>query len=253
MVMDKVTVSVITGAFNCSRYIGDTYESLRCQTIRDWEWVVVDDASTDDTLQSLRGIARNDERVRLLVNDSNLGAAGSRNRALQAARGQFVAFIDADDRWLPDKLKVQLDFMRSADAQASFTAYRVISSNGDATGKVIDASPRGTIDYAQALRKRATIGCSTVIIARSALKDMLMPDLRTGQDYAYWLKIMRSGVLFRHLAVPLTDYRITPESISRNKFRKALRQWEIYRKLEGLNLLYASWNFCFYAVRAVIR
>lgn len=251
--MASAIVSVITGAYNCSDYIGEAYESLCRQNLSDWEWVVVDDASTDDTLGVLQKISQDDPRVRLFSNDRNLGAAGSRNRALLEARGQFLAFLDADDKWLPQKLVLQLDFMRASKAQASFTAYRVISSGGVATGKIIDESPRIKIGYAQALRKRATIGCSTVIMTKSAIKNNLMPDLRTGQDYAFWLQIMRSGVQFHHLAVPLTEYRITPGSISRNKFRKALRQWEIYRKVEGLNFLYASWNFCFYAVRAVIR
>lgn len=246
-------MSVITGAYNCSAYIRETYNSLRHQSLSDWEWVVVDDASIDGTLGILENISQSDSRVKVFTNDMNLGAAGSRNKALKEARGLFLAFLDADDRWLPKKLQLQLDFMRSAAAVASFTGYRVISSDGVATGKVIDGSPRQEINYPQALRKRATIGCSTVIIARTAIKDYLMPDLRTGQDYAYWLKIMRTGVAFHHLSVPLTEYRITPTSISRNKFRKAMRQWEIYRKVEGLSLFYAAWNFCFYAFRAVFR
>lgn len=251
--MSSVAVSVITGAYNCSAYISEAYESLCQQTFSDWEWVVVDDASTDGTLVLLEDMARNDARVRVFTNLQNLGAAGSRNRALLEASAQYLAFLDADDKWLPKKLTEQLEFMRSTSAAASFTAYRVISSDGTSTGKVIDVTPRQKISYEQALRKRATIGCSTVMLAKSAVKDQWMPDLRTGQDYAYWLKLMRSGIVFHHLAVTLTEYRITPQSISRNKVRKAMRQWEIYRNIEGLNFLYAAWNFCFYAVRAVIR
>lgn len=251
--MSRAEVSVITGAYNCSAYIREAYESLCHQTMPDWEWVVVDDASTDDTLDFLVGVSQSDSRVRVLTNESNMGAAQSRNRALRKARGQFLAFLDADDRWLPAKLSTQLEFMRSTAAEASFTAYRIISQDGALVGKIVDKFPMQEIGYAQALRKRATIGCSTVIIARSGLENQLMPDIRTGQDYAFWLKLMRSGIIFHHLAEPLTEYRITPGSISRNKFRKALRQWEIYRRLEGLNFLYAFWNFCFYALRAVIR
>ena len=251
--MSRVVVSVITGAYNCSAYVGEAYDSLCQQSFSDWEWIVVDDASTDGTLGMLESIANNDARVRILVNKTNLGAAGSRNRALGEANGQFLAFLDADDRWLPEKLTRQLDFMRSKNALASFTAYRVISSDGSSTGKIIDESEKHEISYTQALRKRATIGCSTVMLAKAVAKDYLMPNLRTGQDYAYWLKLMRSGILFHHYSVPLTEYRITPNSISRNKVRKAMRQWEIYRKVEKLSFLYAAWNFCFYAIRAVIR
>jgi len=251
--VSAVVVSVITGAYNCSAYVGEAYDSLCQQSFSDWEWIVVDDASTDGTLGILESIANNDARVRILVNKTNLGAAGSRNRALGEANGEFLAFLDADDRWLPEKLTRQLDFMRSKNAVASFTAYRVISSDGFSTGKIIDESAKQEISYAQALRKRATIGCSTVMLAKAAVKDARMPNLRTGQDYAYWLKLMRSGILFHHFPVPLTEYRITPNSISRNKVRKAMRQWEIYRKVEELSFLYAAWNFCFYAIRAVIR
>ena len=251
--MDRYVVSVITAAYNSADYINDAYDSLRSQTMENWEWVVVDDASTDDTLDILTGISQKDSRVRVFSNTRNAGAARSRNWALQETRGQFLAFLDSDDKWLPEKLFRQLSFMTAVGANASFTAYSVIDCDGRATGKVIDGNPKREIGYPQALRKRATIGCSTVVLSKTAVKDHLMPDIRTGQDYAFWLKLMRFGLIFHHLAIPLTEYRITPGSISRNKIRKALRQWEIYRSLEGLSIPNSFWNFCFYAVRAVTR
>jgi teichuronic acid biosynthesis glycosyltransferase TuaG len=198
-------------------------------------------------------MADRDPRILLISNQENRGAAYSRNRALESSVGDFVAFLDADDRWSSEKLAKQLSFMQTMAADASFTAYSLIDASGQSTGKAIDLTPRRIVSYSDALRKRATIGCSTVMLRKRSIGDALMPLIRTGQDYAFWLSLMRRGIEFYHLPEPLSEYRITPGSISRNKFKKAKRQWQIYRRIEGLSLADSTICFASYAVRALIR
>ena len=245
-------IAIVTAAYNCSPFIYATYESLRRQTLQHWEWIVVDDHSTDGTFEALEGFAAEDDRVRVLRNDRNQGAAFSRNRAMDEARGTFLAFIDSDDLWLPEKLATQVDFM-STGIDFSFTGYQIVNEDGSPTSKRTDVSYQGRFGYEDMLAKKATLGCSTVMLRRSAIGDLRMPMLKSGQDYAYWLSLLRSGIQAHLLPEVLTSYRIRKNSLSRNKLRKARQQWRIYRNLEKLSLLSSIRYFLTYAVRALIR
>lgn len=245
-------VSIITPTFNASKYIAEVYASLLAQSHPDWEWLVTDDYSSDDTLKILYEISLNDIRVKVDCNSTNLGAAVTRNKSISRARGEYIAFLDSDDIWLPEKLKKQICFMGDS-ISFSFTAYEVISTDGKKMGKTVDAHHAVPLTYTDMLKKKATLGCSTVMLRRKDISDLTMPLLRTGQDYALWLKILKSGVQAYALTDTLTLYRIVAGSISRNKFKKALRQWEIYRRIEKLSFFYAIWCFGFYAWRAVFR
>ncbi|PHI34875.1 glycosyl transferase family 2 [Pseudoalteromonas sp. GCY] len=250
---DILKVSIITATYNSQEYISKTYESIKKQTYKDWEWIVTDDCSSDDTYSILSSIADNDIRVKLFVNKVNSGAAIARNNSLDFASGEFVAFIDSDDLWEPEKLSMQLEFMQESNSDFSFTAYQLISNDGALLGKTIDSSNSGSFNYFDMLKKRATLGCSTVIISKTLLNERRMPNIRTGQDYAFWLSIMKSGHSANILPVVLTKYRISNNSISRNKFKKALRQWEIYRGFEKLGVIKSLFYFVFYAFHAVFR
>lgn len=250
---DVLKVSIITATYNSQNYIKETYESIRKQTHTNWEWIVTDDASSDDTFDILSSIAKNDKRVKLFYNRSNSGSAISRNNSMDNACGDFIAFIDSDDLWEPNKLSEQLDFMLAHNSGFSFTAYQLISDDGVSLAKTVDTKNHGCFNYFDMLKKRATLGCSTVILTKDTLSDNRMPDLRTGQDYAFWLSILKSGKTADILPLALTRYRISNNSISRNKFKKAMRQWEIYRNLENLSFVKSLCYFVFYAYRAVFR
>lgn len=245
-------VSIITPAFNSEKWITKTYESIKNQTYQDWEWLITDDCSADDTLTIIQNLSVSDNRVKVFNNKINSGAAVSRNNSIRNATGDFLAFIDSDDLWLPDKLEKQLVFM-GRNIPFSFTAYELIDANENKLNKSVDSHQNGAFSYQDMLRKKATIGCSTVILRRASFADISMPLIRTGQDYALWLKLLKTGQKAYVLNDVLTQYRILPNSISRNKIKKAKRQWEIYRKIECLGLIESSINFCFYALRAVFR
>ncbi len=239
--------------YNSDKYVREAIASIRSQTYQHWVLNVVDDASTDNTANILRELESLDDRITVTVNDKNVGAAVARNTSINKATGQYIAFLDSDDLWEVGKLERQLIFMQSIDAAFSFTAYKVVNENGEDSGQLVDAVPLMKVGYRDMLAKKATLGCSTVILDQSVIGQMKMPLLRTGQDYAYWLSILKKGYFAYCYHHGLTHYRIVPGSISRNKINKAKRQWEIYRTLESLNLFESSWYFVNYAWRAVFR
>ncbi len=246
-------ISIVTPSYNSEEFINQTYLSIKNQTYINWEWLVTDDCSTDGTLKLLRGFSKNDSRVKVFVNVSNSGAAVSRNNSLDNATGEYIAFIDSDDLWMPEKLSVQLKYMMGDSLSFTFTAYQLISEGGQELGKTVDTFITGGVSYEDMLKKKATLGCSTVMLERCAFNDLKMPLIRTGQDYALWLKLLKTGQVAFVVNTVLTSYRISPNSISRNKVKKACRQWQIYREIEGLSLMHAIVSFGFYAYRAVFK
>ncbi|WP_340481005.1 glycosyltransferase family 2 protein [Vibrio anguillarum] len=246
-------VSIITPSYNSIDYINSVYVSICSQDYQFWEWLVTDDCSSDDTFQFLRELSQKDSRVRVFQNKENSGAALSRNNSITKSNGEFIAFIDSDDLWLPNKLSTQVEFMNSNAIDFCFTSYSLIDANNEDLGKTVDTHLTDKISYQDLLRKKATLGCSTVMIRKSAFSDLKMPPIRTGQDYGLWLKLLKTGAYAYPLPIILTRYRILPNSISRNKIKKARRQWQIYREIEHLDLLTSIECFIFYALRAVFR
>ena len=249
----KPLVSIITPTYNSMEYIKNTYNCIASQTYQSWEWVVTDDYSSDGTYEVLLSLAEVDSRIKLFRTNKNSGAAVARNISLKNSRGEFVAFIDSDDIWASDKLSKQINFMITANVDFSFTAYQLVNSRGVCLNKTVDTHIEVPVDYESMLRKKATLGCSTVMIRKRAFEDLSMPLIRTGQDYGMWLKLLKTGAKAYHFNEVLTQYRILPNSISRNKLKKAKRQWEIYREIENLPFLKSIECFCFYAWRAVFR
>lgn len=246
-------VSIITATFNSENEIIATYNSIKQQTMLSWEWLVTDDCSTDRTVLILKEIANEDSRVKIFCNDSNSGAAVARNNSISKASGDFIAFIDSDDLWLSNKLASQVEFMESNSINFSFTAYELIDTEGIALGKQVDLGNQARVNYTDMLKKKATIGCSTVVLRTEGFECIKMPLIRTGQDYAAWLNLLKIEESAYLYDVILTKYRIRPGSISRNKVKKAIRQWEIYRRIESLSLPYSLYCFIFYAFRALFK
>lgn len=245
-------VSIITATYNSEKFILDTFESIKNQTYENWEWIITDDCSNDGTLEILYTLQENEQRVKVFRNNENCGAAVSRNNSLKHVHGEFIAFIDSDDIWYPDKLAKQLAFM-GTDIDFSFTSFEMINESGISYNRIIDREPLAPLDYKSMLKKTATLGCSTVILRASGFNEVQMPLIRTGQDYATWLRLLKTNKKAYLLPEVLTKYRIVKGSISRNKVKKALRQWEIYRRVEGINIISSGYYFIHYALKALFR
>ena len=247
-------ISIISATFNSSSFIEETYASLQCQTYSDWEWLITDDASTDDTLNIITRIAEQDTRVKIFSLEHNSGAGVARNNSIAHSSGDYFAFIDADDTWKPCKLEKQLNFMKMQNSNFSFTGYEVMDVKGVPIGKQIDTRhKRRVFYYNDLLSKKITLGCSTVMIKRCDEIKIKFPNLRITQDYVLWLSILKEDTVCQLCNLPLTLYRLNPDGISKNKFKKAYRQWKVYREVEKLNLLLSFYYFMHYAFRAVSR
>lgn len=243
------TVSVVVPVYNASKCISDTIMSVMSQTYNDLELILVDDGSTDGTYEIMQGYE--DERICVLRNSEGKGAADARNCGIKAAKGRYIAFIDADDKWLPDKLCKQIDFMKEKGAAFSFTGYEFADENCNPTG--IKVRVPGTIKYSEAL-KNTTIFTSTVIFDMDKLEkeDIFMPRV-VSEDTATWWKVLKKIDCAFGLDESLTLYRRLGKSLSSNKIEAVRRIWFLYRKVEHLNLFYSFYCFCFWAFRAVKR
>lgn len=239
-------VSVITPAYNSSRFIRDTMASVQNQTFPHWEHIIIDDCSTDQTREMVTGM--DDPRIRLITLTQNSGAAVARNTGLQQAKGRYVAFLDSDDLWLPNKLETQLQFMEKHDVAFSFSKYKVAQEDGRDTGIIVHVPEK--IDY-RSLLKNTVIGCLTVMLDTHKLGVPQMPNIRTRQDTALWLSILKKGHLAYGIQEELSVYRKVNGSISSNKVKAARQTWKLYREIEQLNLPYSLWCFMHYAWNGV--
>ncbi|CAI9395803.1 Putative teichuronic acid biosynthesis glycosyltransferase TuaG [Bacillus sp. T2.9-1] len=242
------SVSIIMPSYNCKEYISYSIESVIEQTYKDWELLIVDDYSTDGTVDLLKEWEKGDGRIRIFYQTVNEGAAVARNIALAHARGRYIAFLDSDDRWKKDKLEAQLAYMMDNKYAFTFTAYEWIDQKGEYLNKYIRAPKR--VDY-QTMLKNTIVGCLTVLIDRDQVGDFRMPNIRTRQDLATWLMILKRGFRAFGLNEILAEYRVRNESISKNKWKAAKNNWHVYRQIEQLNFLQSSWYFSHYAYNAI--
>ncbi len=250
---DNNTVSVIIPVYNKERYIANSIESIINQSYKDWEIILVDDCSTDNSARIISTYIPRYKNIKYHKQEKNEGAAVARNTALSIATGRYTAFLDADDEWCPEKLEQQLEFMKKNNAAISCTALECIDEDGKSLNLI--RSVRKEIDYGFLL-KNTMIATSTVIIDRKKIGDFKMPLRRKGQDYATWLKLLRFGDKCYGLNEVLTKYRVMKESLSSNKWSSIKQVWEIQTINEGINKFKASINigfFIFNALRKRIR
>lgn len=245
-------VSIIVPVYNAEKYIEETVASVKAQTYKNWELLLVEDGSTDNTAQVMADMLKKepDERIQILSKE-NGGAARARNYGLSHATGRYIAYIDADDLWSSDKLEKQLAFMEEKKAAFCFTGYEFADENGKGTGKVVKVPE--TLSYKQALQN-TTIFTSTVIFDTQKIpkENLEMPIIKS-EDTALWFKVLRTGVVAYGLDENLVRYRRVGGSLSSNKLEALRRIWNLYRKSEKLSIPYSIYNFIFWAIRAVRR
>ena len=243
-------ISVIIPVHNAEKFIEETVDSVRRQTYREWELLLIENGSGDRSLEVCNRLAEEDRRIRVLKCKGR-GAAAARNTGTVSAIGRYQCFLDADDIWKEDKLEKELAFCRKKDAAFVFTGYEFADENAKGTGKIVRVPE--TISYEEALGN-TTIFTSTVMFDRKKLplKLMLMPKVAS-EDTATWWQILRSGYTGYGLDEPLTLYRRSARTLSSNKLEALRRTWNLYRKVEGFGVFKSLRYFVKYAVRAVLR
>lgn len=246
-------VSIVIPVYRAERYIKDTLDSVRNQNYTEWELLLVADGEEDPTIPVIQQYAeeKKEDRIRLLIQKENQGAALARNRGVSEARGRYIAYLDADDLWNPDKLQKELDFLEKKAAAFVFTGYEFGDENAVGTGKVVRVPE--VLKYKEAL-KNTTIFTSTVVFDTQKIDKALleMPNIKS-EDTALWWKVLRSGYDAYGLDENLVIYRRPIKSLSSNKLEAIRRIWNLYRKAEGLSVPYSCYNFCFWAIKAVLR
>lgn len=242
-------ISIIVPVYNAQAYIEDTIETVLEQTYGDWELLLVDDCSSDNSPAIMRKYE--DGRIRILEQSINQGAARARNRGIEEARGRYIAFLDADDKWEKNKLEKEVTFMKEMQAAFAFTSYEFADEHGIGNGKIAHV-PR-TLVYKEAL-KNTIIFTTTVMFDMTMISKELiqMPEVKS-EDTATWWKILREGYTAYGLDEVLAFYRRPLRSLSSNKLEAVKRIWNLYRKVEKLPFLYSAYNFVYYAVRTTLR
>ena len=241
-------VSIITPSYNSSRFIVECVNSVISQTFQNWQMIIVDDCSNDNSRDIISDLSAKDERIEPIFLKENIGAAEARNIAIRQAKGKYIAFLDSDDIWNEDKLENQISFMNEKDIAFSFTSYQPISEDGKTKYSVI-ISPK-KMDYHSYL-KNTIIGCLTVIIDKEKTGDFQMPNIRSSHDMALWLLIMKRGFSAYGLDENLAYYRIVSTSNTSKKWKAAKDVWDVYRKVEKLNIINSAYNFIAYAFNAI--
>lgn len=236
-------VSIITPVYNSEKYIGETIESVLNQTYQNWEMLIVDDCSSDNTAEVMKRYS--DPRIKYFRLKENSGAAMARNYALEKAEGRYIAFLDADDLWKPNKLEKQIAFMRTRGIGFSFTGYEILR---DANNKIIKVPEK--LSYSQYM-KNTIIGMLTVIIDKQIIGDFRIVNVRKDHDSMTWAKLLRDGHTAYGLNESLAYYRKVEGSISNNKFEAAKNHWRNCRNIEKLSFIKCCYYFMFYAFNAV--
>ena len=241
-------VSVVMPVHNAAAFLADAVLSIQAQSFQDWELIAVDDASTDESPAILARLATGDPRITVVTSTTNLGAGASRNLAMDRAGGRWLAFLDADDLWHPEKLDRQIAVMEKTAIPISCTAYlRVNVATGQQT--VVGVPPRAN---RRDLLKTNTVALSSAMIDSAFFGPRRMAPKRR-EDYRFWLQLLEMTPEVIGIGQVLMTYRQHPRSLSASKLKVAAFNWDIYRHELGLSLIPAMWYFGNYALRGLLR
>ncbi len=226
-------VSIITPTYNCGKFISETIDSVLRQSYENWEMIIVDDCSTDNTKEIVETYIKQDNRIKYYLLDVNSGAAIARTKAMELAKGKYMAFLDSDDLWTPDKLEKQILFMKKNDYNFTCTAYEQIDEKGILLNKIIKTVSK--TDYNRLLLD-CPVGNSTVMYNVERLGKFVVPNIRKRNDDALWLQILKKEKYIYGMDNILMKYRIRSNSISSNKIQLVKYHWKLYREIEHLSI-----------------
>ena len=231
--VNRQLVSVIMPAFNAEKTIKKSIESVLSQDYMGWELIVVNDCSSDKTMEIVERFMANEPRIKMINLEKNAGISKARNIGIKRGKGRYLAFLDSDDMWKPKKLSTQLKFMTSKEYAFTFTSYELMDFNGSPLERTIHA--KRVVDYRKLLTNNC-IGCLTVIIDRESIPVVTMPTIKH-EDYATWLNLLKKGFKAFGLDESLAMYRVSEHSTSANKIKAISWIWTIYRRSQGFGVL----------------
>lgn len=247
----EALISIISPVYNAERFVEETIRSVLGQTYSNWELLLVIDAkSTDDSLSICKSWQVRDPRIRVVVSPANLGVANNRNHGIEVAKGEFIAFLDSDDVWLPQKLERQIQFM--IENKIDFSCHSYGQMAPDSTPLPVVRNCGSEITYFDLLKSNV-IGCLTVVIRSSLLKQFSFNPQLPHEDFILWLEILKKIPKAYGLDEKLALYRVLPHSRSGDKKRAALDRWHLYRQVIGLSFFNSIYYFLFYAFKAIIQ
>ena len=230
-------------AYNSEKYIAEAIESVIKQIYENWELIIVDDCSTDNTKAIIQRYAQKDKRIKLISLAKNKGVADARNIAIQKANGDYIAFLDSDDIWKTEKTEKQIQILNNSNADITYTAYFMI----DETGKIIkERKVKETITLKDLLKENSVI-FSSVLCKKESIENTVFKSKLYHEDYVFLLDLARNGKSFKGINERLVQYRVHQNGRSFNKIQAAKYRWKIYREYLEMNILK---SFCYFSVYA---
>lgn len=241
-------VSVIMPAYNAGRFLEEAIRSVMAQTVADWELLVLDDGSTDDTRIIAQRLAQIDRRIRVLPNEHNMGVARTRNRGMDLCLGEYVALLDSDDVWYPQKLETQLALMGETGADLCYCAYAMVNTAGEKIRADYPVPP--TVDFNGLLRQNV-IGCSTVMFTAAVKEKYRFETDFYHEDYVLWLRLLQNGCKAVGCTQVMAAWRYVENSRSFDKWNAAQKRWRIYREYLRLDFIYSVRLMAEYALQGL--
>ena len=243
-------ISIITPTYNCGKFIGKTIETVLDQTYQNWEMIIVDDCSKDNTEEVVNSYREKDGRIKYYKFEENQGAAKARTEAMKHANGNYMAFLDSDDLWYNDKLEKQLKFMKENNYNFACTAYEQIDEEGNKIGKIIKTKKKA--NYNRILLD-CPVGNSTVMYNVDALGKFEVPNIRKRNDDALWLQIIKKAEYIYGMDDILMKYRVRTNSISSNKLSLIKYHWQLYREIEHLSIPRSAFHICYWGIIKILH
>ena len=248
--MNEKLVSVITPTYNCAKFIARTIDSVMAQTYGNWEMIIVDDRSSDNTKEIVEEYIKNDPRIKYHLLEVNSGAAVARTTAMKLAQGAYMAFLDSDDVWMPDKLERQIKWMQENDYAFSCTSYEQIDEDDNLLGKTIKTVKKTNYNR---LILDCPVGNSTVVYDVEKMGKFEVPNIRKRNDDALWLQMLKKEKYIYGMPDVLMKYRIRKNSISSNKLKVIKYHWILYREIEHLSVVRSAFHICYWCLIKVLH
>ncbi|AIQ25715.1 glycosyl transferase [Paenibacillus sp. FSL H7-0737] len=247
--MKEDLVSIVIPAYNCGDFIGITLNSIIKQTYYNWEAIVIDDCSRDNTAEIVGSFITIEDRIRYYKLDTNSGAAVARNMGIDLAKGKFIAFLDSDDVWVPEKLSKQIEFMKQNSYNFTCTSYDKIDELGKYLNRTIQAKAKSNYD---GILKRNP-GNSTVIYNADILGKFKIPDIKKRNDYVMWLQVIKKAEYIYGLEEALGSHRIRSGALSENKNSLVGYHWKVYREIENLSFIKSLYLISYWVIATVFK